>query len=154
MGPNPITRPLKTILFASRPVLLRKKLAEYFATEGRAEPLVLTIPKGSYVPVFNSRNPGLTSADLPVATDEEIVFPEPQPSAEKPRLRESLTAWRVLSGVLALACICLAIGLGARNGQPASSAPAALSPLSKQLIDGNHRTYVVCADAALALSKA
>ncbi|MDX2179083.1 MAG: hypothetical protein SFV18_05780 [Bryobacteraceae bacterium] len=31
---------------------LRTKLAEYFAAEGREEPLAIEIPKGSYVPVF------------------------------------------------------------------------------------------------------
>jgi hypothetical protein len=31
---------------------LRRKLEHYFETEGKAEPLILTIPKGSYSPVF------------------------------------------------------------------------------------------------------
>ena len=34
---------------------LRKKLQEYFLAEGRKEPLVIEIPKGSYVPVFRPR---------------------------------------------------------------------------------------------------
>ena len=34
---------------------LRKRLEDYFLTEGRNEPLVLTIPKGSYVPRFERR---------------------------------------------------------------------------------------------------
>jgi len=34
---------------------LRQKLGEYFGTDGRDEPLVLTIPKGTYVPQFQSR---------------------------------------------------------------------------------------------------
>jgi hypothetical protein len=34
---------------------LRKKLQEFFVTEGRKEPLVIEIPKGSYVPVFRPR---------------------------------------------------------------------------------------------------
>lgn len=35
---------------------LRKKLQEYFAGEGRDEPLIIEIPKGSYVPVFRHRS--------------------------------------------------------------------------------------------------
>lgn len=35
---------------------LRKRLEEYFATEGRHETLVLFIPRGGYVPVFESRD--------------------------------------------------------------------------------------------------
>ena len=34
---------------------LRKKLEEYFSSEGLEEPLVLTIPKGAYLPRFESR---------------------------------------------------------------------------------------------------
>src|SRR6202047_2642664 len=43
---------------------LRLKLHEYFNEEGRNEPLILDIPKGSYAPVF--RTP-LKTADLPAA---------------------------------------------------------------------------------------
>jgi hypothetical protein len=34
---------------------LRKKLQDYFLAEGRNEPLVIEIPRGSYVPVFRPR---------------------------------------------------------------------------------------------------
>ena len=34
---------------------LRKKLQEFFAEEGRNEPVVIEIPKGSYVPLFRAR---------------------------------------------------------------------------------------------------
>src|ERR1035437_1578929 len=34
---------------------LRKKLQEHFSVEGRDEPLVIEIPKGSYVPIFRQR---------------------------------------------------------------------------------------------------
>ena len=34
---------------------LREKLNEYFSGEGHAEPLVVRIPKGSYIPVFEPR---------------------------------------------------------------------------------------------------
>ena len=34
---------------------LRQKLEEYFSTEGRDEPLILVIPKGTYVPQFGDR---------------------------------------------------------------------------------------------------
>ena len=39
---------------------LRQRLEEYFSGEGQTEPIVLTIPKGGYIPVFGPR---LTSAD-------------------------------------------------------------------------------------------
>src|SRR5205807_269514 len=34
---------------------LRKRLEQYFAEEGTAEPLILEIPKGNYTPVFRKR---------------------------------------------------------------------------------------------------
>jgi hypothetical protein len=36
---------------------VRKRLAQYFAGDGSAEPIRITIPKGSYVPLFESQAP-------------------------------------------------------------------------------------------------
>ena len=35
--------------------MLRKRIDQYFATEGRDEPIVIEIPKGNYAPVFRRR---------------------------------------------------------------------------------------------------
>lgn len=35
---------------------LRKKLRQYFAGEGQHEPMIVEIPKGSYMPVFNAQS--------------------------------------------------------------------------------------------------
>ncbi len=40
---------------------LRHRLREYFETEGRHEPVILTIPKGSYIPRFELRDSGAAS---------------------------------------------------------------------------------------------
>jgi len=149
-GRRPDYTPAEDNIVRVQAGLLRKKLAEYFAGEGRNEPLVLTIPKGSYIPVFTLRSAGMASAVLTPAK-EELLFPEPSPTLERPRLPHSLSAWRVLSGALALACLGLLIGLVFSHGRRSPSVPGSVSPLWKQLIDKNHRTYVVCADAALAL---
>lgn len=42
--------------------LLRARLEAYFATEGKAEPLILEIPKGGYRPVFRERAESQTFA--------------------------------------------------------------------------------------------
>ncbi len=44
--------------------MLRKRLEEYFATEGRNEELTLHIPRGGYVPVFSSRDAEPESVEL------------------------------------------------------------------------------------------
>src|SRR5690349_2396991 len=36
---------------------LRKRLEEYFATEGKDEPFLILIPKGAYLPVLAPRTP-------------------------------------------------------------------------------------------------
>lgn len=51
---------------------LRARLEEYFENEGKAEPLILEIPKGGYLPVFRAREQVapevvLPAADLPLA---------------------------------------------------------------------------------------
>jgi hypothetical protein len=53
---------------------LRRKLEHYFDTEGREEPLVLTIPKGSYIPIFaplqtRTRSPAISEFPLGDAVD-------------------------------------------------------------------------------------
>src|SRR4051794_5689294 len=46
---------------------LRSRLARYYETEGREDPVVITIAKGSYVPQFEDRNRG-TPATTPVTS--------------------------------------------------------------------------------------
>src|ERR1700686_662649 len=48
---------------------LRLKLHEYFNEDGRNEPLILDIPKGSYAPVFRTalRTPENPASTLPIA---------------------------------------------------------------------------------------
>jgi adenylate cyclase len=43
---------------------LRSKLGEYYATEGAHDSVVIQIPKGAYVPVFDARNAAVRGLDL------------------------------------------------------------------------------------------
>src|ERR1017187_6565680 len=45
---------------------LRKKLEEYFATDGKDEPMRITVPKGAYVPRFEPNVVAATPAAAPV----------------------------------------------------------------------------------------
>jgi hypothetical protein len=53
---------------------LRQRLEEYFTTEGAHEPLVLRIPKGSYVPVFEARAVAAVSV---VSANPSLSLPPP-----------------------------------------------------------------------------
>src|SRR5512140_1982001 len=47
---------------------LRTRLAEYYAAEGRQDPLVITMPKGGYVPSFETRE-----VDAPAHRDVQSI---------------------------------------------------------------------------------
>ena len=61
---------------------LRDKLREYY--EGRSDPVVISLPKGSYVPVFEANSAS------PTHTAPPVVPPEPQqtPCGSEPQARE------------------------------------------------------------------
>ena len=47
--------------------MLRKRLDEYFRSEGKEEPFAIVVPKGSYAPVFEVREPA-APVELPAAS--------------------------------------------------------------------------------------
>lgn len=53
--------------------LLRQRLEEYFDHEAPASPLIITIPKGGYVPVFEPRNSRASSHIVDLASAQEPV---------------------------------------------------------------------------------
>jgi len=105
---------------------LRARLQEYFANEGRSEPVLLEIPKGSYVPVFRPRPPEVSGAALA-------------------RLRLGVWLPWALAGLLAAACIWLAMG-----GSQGRSSVLRQLPWSR-IFDARHDTWIVVADSCFAL---
>ena len=85
--------------------LLRQRLEEYFEHEAPSSPLVITIPKGGYIPVFEPRNHHLTAE-----VAEPARAPEPVPSSQtappqdtKARLWDRIPrAWAVTAIATAL----------------------------------------------------
>jgi TolB-like protein len=78
---------------------LRRALDRYYLTAGRDDPIVITIPKGGYAPMFATR---------PVSAPDPV--PEAPPAAAAPRVRARV-AVRVLAGLALLALAFLA-GVG------------------------------------------
>jgi TolB-like protein len=66
---------------------LRSKLAEYYASEGAADPIVIELPKGSYVPRFNDR---ASAAAVPT------------PAVAAPSSRRWRVSWLVTALLVAL----------------------------------------------------
>src|SRR5215510_6707190 len=74
---------------------LRSRLTRYYATDGRDDPLVITIPKGSYVPKFEGRSNGAP------------VIP---PVVSAPGTSRSRFLWLAISAILVT--VALMVGRG------------------------------------------
>ena len=125
---------------------LRKRLEDYFATEGKDEPFVILIPKGAYVPVFEPRE----SAATRIAQPEPAVAVAPRPA--------NWRRWAVLSACIALALAGLSLWLWSQvqglEQRTSIAAPRAervqLWPL---LFNNDQETLVVCADSSLVVAQ-
>ena len=62
--------------------LLRKRLAEYFDTEGAKEPVVVEIPRGNYAPVFSKREVRADASEL--ARENDLLILEPRSTLLEP----------------------------------------------------------------------
>ena len=100
---------------------LRKRLEAYFAAEGRDEPIVIEIPKGSYAPVFRPR------AAAPVVSEAEEPG-KPAVPREPGRPVEHARAWLVpVLAITALSAIAGVLWLAVENVRLRQYAPAASS---------------------------
>lgn len=116
---------------------LRKKLQEHFSEEGRDEPLVIEIPKGSYVPVFRPR------AEALLETVPAPMLPPPPPRS---------AVW--LPGrpfAVGIAVGLAAMGLAwwsLSSAQQAAGRPN-VNEFWRQLFGNGQATYAVLADVNL-----
>ena len=121
---------------------LRLKLHEYFDEEGRNEPLILTIPKGSYAPVFK-----------PAAKpqDQAIAAPAETHPVNDWRSR-AIMAWIVCAALLIFSAVLL---YQSSRRASASAVPAAAIPPwpFSQIFDSRHQTIIVVADSNYGMSR-
>jgi hypothetical protein len=121
---------------------LRLKLHEYFNEDGRNEPIILEIPKGSYAPVFRA------------ALKTEILPPRIEPKTI-PALawsRRAILPW-ALCAVLTTVCGVLAYRAVAHRAPPVAPTPAALSWPFSQIFDTRHQTIIVVADSNYGMAR-
>src|SRR5438445_8010542 len=86
---------------------LRKRIEIYFSTEGAAEPLVFSIPRGGYKPLFRWRVEQTEFATSKPALAERIVHDGSATIAGERPASRWLWIWVALSSVLTLACVVL-----------------------------------------------
>jgi hypothetical protein len=120
---------------------LRLKLHEYFNEDGRNEPLILDIPKGSYAPVFRT---ALKTVDPPGTTASTVI-----PVVWH---RRTMVPW-ALCGILALLCVGLLYRAIPHRKASASSPTAPLSWPFSQVFDARHQTLIVVADSNYGMSR-
>ena len=121
---------------------LRMKLAEYYASEGAEDPIVVEFPKGTYALTFHRR---IVSAGAPLATGL-------RPERQAPGVRNWAIAVVVLSFLLVMAAAALA-GLWrsqrqAMTARPVPPVPQALAIFWKGFLTATDEPWVVFSNAA------
>src|SRR5258708_24208731 len=109
---------------------LRLKLHEYFNEDGRNEPIVVEIPKGSYAPVFRA---ALKAETLSVAVEPKASSAVAWPGSAK-------LPWS-LCAVLTLACGALTYKTLTPPGGTGSPAPPAPSCPLSYIFDTRHQPF-------------
>ncbi len=127
---------------------LRKRLSEYYSSEGAAHPLHITIPLGQYVPVFE-RTP---EAPELISPGQEVLAPAPT-EGRVSRRRQRLT-WLLGSAILLLGSIVFltrerstqrpVIGSPHSASSPTSAEPSVGLPVGDEvrILAGASRQYV------------
>ncbi|MBI4906936.1 MAG: hypothetical protein HY820_25130 [Acidobacteria bacterium] len=115
---------------------LRKRLERYFQEEGREEPVVLEIAKGTYEPVLRER---LAEASAAVAETEAVFVKEPL------RKDRQWPVWLLSALCVVLAAVCVSLVVERRA--PAVEG-ASLRRFWKAFAPAGEETTVVIADAA------
>jgi len=138
---------------------LRIRLQEYFATEGKDEPIVVTIPKGSYVPEFHYREltPGAVqetvSISVPLvpssAGDPPSAVGEGEPTDASPK--KSHFWIYVAAGIGAVVCLALGIGWWLRGEEHRHAGVPVEVRFWASIFDANRTTILVPADSSLVL---
>jgi hypothetical protein len=155
---------------------LRKRVDEYFATEGRGELLQLEIPRGGYTPIFSTRMRRPETSPNPsalVAADEDqagdlTMLADPAPHEDPASVRDAdasrsfpLRTMRTLRGHRVLFALCVGIGLGVAGALllslklpkrvSVSSAGIAADGLWRQIFSGDRDTFIVPSDDGLVI---
>ena len=116
---------------------LRLKLHEYFDEEGRDEPVILIIPKGSYAPVFRPAPKPSTKVMGPAVQSPPAAEPEGQ--------RRAVLPWIISAVLMVLLAVAGYFALPPAN-TPVTANEKPPWPFS-QIFDARHQTTIVVADS-------
>ena len=129
--------------------ILRKRLDEYFAGEGRNEVLRVAIPRGRYLPVYELNSPATESAvqtEVPGSSPQGLPVSEPPPEAVAAESRSGWHGLRVVVPVSLVACIAALLYWGAHKQSREIN-----DVFWEEIFDRSRPTYVVTGDSGLAM---
>jgi hypothetical protein len=118
--------------------ILRKRLEEYFAGDGRDEPLRIVIPRGTYVPVFAMNTPALTQEPA----EEGEVLRSPATSAAP-------QSWHRL-GVAVFGAAAILIAVAIYWGMHAR-APRVYDVFWREILESGRPVYLVTGDSGFVM---
>jgi hypothetical protein len=128
--------------------LLRQRLEEYFETESPLSTLIVTIPKGGYVPVFETRS----STAAPVVRAPTIHAPTPEETSTPIAVAPSSRGPRFGTALLVIAVLVLLLSAGLLYRRMRSQrAEASADPLWSKLFTPERPVLIVPSDDALVL---
>lgn len=126
---------------------LRLKLAEYYSGEGVADPILVKLPKGTYVLSFEER-----------VVEPQPVLPPLLPDEVARHQEVNLSRWRIAVAVLAVGLAISLLTLGdlvwtrripeAALAAPNSPGTAAMRALWKPFISGPEQPWIIFSNAA------
>ena len=122
---------------------VRKRLDEYFGSDGKDEPIHITIPKGTYVPHFEPR---------PEPAQAEVAPAQPIASAVRSRLDwHAVPVLSAIAAILAILCVYFALRpvTGATTG--AGRRTTAQDPFWVRLFGTGQPAQIVVSDSCLVL---
>lgn len=133
---------------------LRQRLEEYFSTEGRDEPIRLTIPKGSYVPEFHFRDGAPEQEPTKI---EKVASPPSKGITEQKPEEQTRSRFgpRMVFTAVAVGIVCVA-GFLAWHLRPAPVThvkPGVESRFWTSVFDPQRPEIVVPADSSLILTE-
>jgi hypothetical protein len=127
---------------------LRKKLEEYFSSEGKDEPIQIVVPKGSYLPRFEAKS---STVHVPETAATAPLVNQPSPAGRRGLSKWVWTAW--VWAALSLVAILAIGGAYVATRQSAINNPPqpARDPFWSRLFGNSQPVGVVVADTCLVM---
>jgi hypothetical protein len=136
---------------------LRQRLEAYFSEEGRAEPLRIAIPRGSYVPQFERVETTLAGEPYAAASSETADEEPILPSTEQRLVSSPIRRIQLAGVILCLLILALVLPVSTlireARRRVVAQRETPVHKLWSAIFSGNRDTLIVPADSSLVILK-